>query len=168
MLIPLCSKRQRIFVPLSHFDVRVIHSRSDGTHKIANIHGSRDTLPIPLYIISALGLHTPIVTCLLVIPIVCLLHRSVHRVHAAEFRNHPSQKNVPRALIKTACAYCYVMPLFKLECQNGSSHSIELKNCNWQCHNDSSHSGTQILPCQNGSKCQLSSRMVRALPGTIF
>ena len=46
-------KRQRIFVPLSHFDVRVIHSRSDGTHKIANIYGSRDALPIPLYIISA-------------------------------------------------------------------------------------------------------------------
>ena len=45
-------KRQRIFVPLSHFDVRVIHSRSDGTHKIANIYGSRDALPIPLYIIS--------------------------------------------------------------------------------------------------------------------
>ena len=48
-------KRQRIFVPLSHFDVRVIHSRSDGTHKIANIYGSRDALPIPLYIISAYG-----------------------------------------------------------------------------------------------------------------
>ena len=47
-------KRQRIFVPLSHFDVRVIHSRSDGTHKIANIYGSRDALPIPLYIISGL------------------------------------------------------------------------------------------------------------------
>ena len=46
-------KRQRIFVPLSHFDVRVIHSRSDGTHKIANIYGSRDALPISLYIISA-------------------------------------------------------------------------------------------------------------------
>ena len=49
-------KRQQIFVPLSHFDVRVIHSRSDGTHKIANIYGSRDALPIPLYIISAIGL----------------------------------------------------------------------------------------------------------------
>ena len=51
-------KRQRIFVPLSHFDVRVIHSRSDGTHKIANIYGSRDALPIPLYIISGnIGCH---------------------------------------------------------------------------------------------------------------
>ena len=47
-------KRQRIFVPLSHFDV---HSRSDGTHKIANIYGSRDALPIPLYIISAKSRH---------------------------------------------------------------------------------------------------------------
>ena len=28
----------------------VIHSRSDGTHKIANIYGSRDALP--LYILS--------------------------------------------------------------------------------------------------------------------
>ena len=53
-------KRQQIFVPLSHFDVRVIHSRSDGTHKIANIYGSRDALPIPLYIISAPAVPRPL------------------------------------------------------------------------------------------------------------
>ena len=35
--------------------VRDYNNISGGTEKIANIYGSRDTLPIPLYIISDFG-----------------------------------------------------------------------------------------------------------------
>ena len=39
-------------MPVSHLHARAIYTRSDGTVKIANLYGSRDALPIPLYIIS--------------------------------------------------------------------------------------------------------------------
>ena len=48
----LVTPNKRILMPVSHLHARAIYTRSDGAVKIANLYGSRDALPIPLYIIS--------------------------------------------------------------------------------------------------------------------